>query len=104
MFVTGMIAGGGLSTALVGHVAAAEFVFGGLGDTPYNAEGESGFIGVIAELNHEPLAFVVHVGDFWNRHGDSYRFRFDRPLKDPRSGRRIGNFSRMEVFGSPDVN
>jgi len=49
---------------------AAQFVFGALGDTPYNEEEESRFIGVMAELNHGPLAFVVHVGDFKNGHSD----------------------------------
>lgn len=44
--------------------AAASFTFGAFGDTPYSADEESRFIGLIAELNREPLAFVVHVGDF----------------------------------------
>jgi hypothetical protein len=44
--------------------AAADFTFAALGDAPYNAEEESRYIGVIAELNRERLAFAVHVGDF----------------------------------------
>ncbi|HKA40758.1 MAG TPA: hypothetical protein VKF40_02090 [Burkholderiales bacterium] len=47
-----------------GGAAAADFVFAVFGDTPYNADEESRFIAIIAELNREPLAFVVHVGDF----------------------------------------
>lgn len=37
-------------------------------------------------------------------HGDTHRYRFDRPLVDARSSRKIGNVSRLEVFGSPFVN
>lgn len=40
------------------------FVFAALGDTPYNADEEARFIGMLAELNRANLAFVVHVGDF----------------------------------------
>ena len=43
---------------------AAGFTFGALGDAPYNADEEPRFVGIIAELNREKLAFVVHVGDF----------------------------------------
>ncbi|HSQ04267.1 MAG TPA: hypothetical protein VLN59_09545, partial [Burkholderiales bacterium] len=47
------------------HVAAVErYTFGVLGDTPYNSDEESQFIAVLAEMNHERLAFAVHVGDF----------------------------------------
>ena len=54
--------------AAVTVAAAADFTFAALGDTPYTAEEETGFIAMIAELNREPLAFVVHVGDFKNGH------------------------------------
>jgi hypothetical protein len=37
-------------------------------------------------------------------HGDTHWYRFDRPLVDPRSGNRIENVTRLEVFGSPFVN
>lgn len=40
------------------------FVFAALGDTPYTADEEERFIGMLAELNRANLAFVVHVGDF----------------------------------------
>jgi len=40
------------------------YTFGVLGDTPYNSDEESEFIAVLAEMNHERLAFAVHVGDF----------------------------------------
>src|SRR5262245_13443688 len=57
---------GGLVPLLSGGAFAAgsDFTFAALGDTPYSAEEESRFIGMIAEMNHEKLAFVIHVGDF----------------------------------------
>jgi hypothetical protein len=44
--------------------SAAEFTFGVLGDTPYSADDEERFPALIAVMNREPLAFVVHIGDF----------------------------------------
>lgn len=44
--------------------AAADFTFAALGDTPYSREEEERFPDLVAEMNREPLAFVVHVGDF----------------------------------------
>ena len=37
-------------------------------------------------------------------HGDTHRFRVDRPLLDRRSGRPLPNVTRLEVFGYPFVN
>ncbi|MCX7891928.1 MAG: hypothetical protein N2544_06120 [Burkholderiales bacterium] len=34
-------------------------------------------------------------------HGDTHRFRIDRPLDDPQSGRTLANVTRVEVFGAP---
>ena len=53
-----------LSLALGAATHAAGFTFAALGDAPYTADDESRFVSMIAELNREPLAFVVHVGDF----------------------------------------
>jgi len=39
------------------------FVFGVMGDTPYTAREEPRFVEMIARMNAEPLAFVIHVGD-----------------------------------------
>ena len=36
-------------------------------------------------------------------HGDSHRHRIDKPFLDPRTGKPFENFTRMEVFGHPDV-
>ena len=40
------------------------FVFGVMGDTPYNDREEGHFIRMLERVNAEPLAFIVHVGDF----------------------------------------
>lgn len=37
-------------------------------------------------------------------HGDSHYFRIDKPLRTHRGGKRIWNFTRVETFGSADVN
>lgn len=37
-------------------------------------------------------------------HGDTHRYRLDHPMVDPRTGRPLHNFTRIEVFGSPTVN
>ena len=65
--------------ALAGPAAAAQFTFAALGDTPYNAEEEARFVPLIAELNSNDLAFVIHIGDFksgWSDCSDAlYRER-----------------------------
>ncbi len=59
-----------LATLFLGVVCAASaaaqsaFTFAAFGDTPYTEEEESRHIGMIAEINREALAFVIHVGDF----------------------------------------
>jgi hypothetical protein len=59
--------------------AGAQFTFAALGDTPYNAEEEARFVPLIAELNGNDLAFVLHIGDFksgWSNCSDElYRER-----------------------------
>ena len=37
-------------------------------------------------------------------HGDSHYFRVDKPLLGPASGRRLDNFTRLEVFGTPQLH
>ena len=34
-------------------------------------------------------------------HGDTHNYRFDRPLRDPRTGVLVNNLQRLEVYGSP---
>jgi hypothetical protein len=50
--------------ALCRPVAAAEFTFAALGDTPYTRFEEAHFPGLLAGMGREELAFAVHVGDF----------------------------------------
>jgi len=59
-----------LFTALVlslwpaGPAIAASFTFAAFGDAPYAEAEEAPFVGIIAAMNREPLAFAIHVGDF----------------------------------------
>ena len=53
-----------LALALSGPAHAAQFAFAAFGDVPYTAAEELQLVSMIAEMNHERLAFVVHVGDF----------------------------------------
>jgi hypothetical protein len=59
-----LIGGVALWAALHGSVVAADFTFGALGDTPYTRLEEALFSDLLAGMNREDLAFVVHVGDF----------------------------------------
>ncbi|HEV8243549.1 MAG TPA: metallophosphoesterase [Acidobacteriota bacterium] len=55
---------------------------------------------LLATLEREVLACgkpVVLV------HGDTHRFRIDKPLRDSKTGQPIDNLTRVETFGSPDV-
>jgi hypothetical protein len=36
-------------------------------------------------------------------HGDGHRYRVDQPLRDRATGQRLANFTRVEVFGAPEV-
>jgi hypothetical protein len=53
-----------LALLLGGHACAGQFTFAALGDTPYTRDEEPQFVGMIAQMNRQPLAFVLHVGDF----------------------------------------
>ncbi len=59
-----------------------------------------GFDPFLAALEEEVARFggpVVLV------HGDTHRYRLDTPLVDRRNGQRLQNFTRLEVFGAPNV-
>lgn len=62
------------------------------------ADGYAGFRDqlreVVAQLG-KPVLLV---------HGDGHRYRVDQPLRDPKTGAVLRNFTRVEVFGSPTVN
>lgn len=62
--VSRLIGGAALWFVLSGGIGAADFTFGVLGDTPYTKEEEERFPDLIAGMNREDLAFVVHIGDF----------------------------------------
>lgn len=37
-------------------------------------------------------------------HGDGHRYRIDQPLRDRADGRRLETFTRVEVFGAPEID
>jgi hypothetical protein len=57
-----LVSGAALCVGL--SASATDFTFGALGDLPYSRDEEERFPGLIADMNREELAFVVHVGDF----------------------------------------
>jgi len=63
--------------------------------------GSSGYTEILAALASEAQRFD---GEVLVVHGDTHWFRFDKPLVDPRSGRKVENVTRLEVYGSPFVN
>ena len=60
-----------------------------------------GYEELLAALAHETAAFA---GAVLMGHGDTHIHRVDQPLKNPQTGITLANFTRAEVFGSPDVN
>jgi hypothetical protein len=62
--VSKLLTASALALGLAFSAAAAEFTFAAFGDTPYSRDEEARFPDLIADLNRQPLAFVVHVGDF----------------------------------------
>lgn len=56
---------------------------------------------ILATLAREALRYN---GEVLVVHGDTHWYRFDRPLADARSGRKVENVARLEVFGSPFVD
>jgi hypothetical protein len=62
---------------------------------------KSGYTDMVRLLETEVVTFgkpVLFV------HGDTHVFRVDKPLFNTKNGRAIENFTRLEVFGSPDVH
>ena len=60
-----------------------------------------GYESLLGALAQETAAFsgAVLLG-----HGDTHIYRVDQPLRHPQTGKPLANFTRAEVFGSPDVN
>jgi len=59
-----------------------------------------GYADLLAALARETRAFAKPVVLV---HGDSHVPRVDQPLEDPATGRALENFTRVETFGSPDI-
>jgi hypothetical protein len=70
---------------------------------PWAAAGarRHGFVPLLKTLTAETLNFP---GKVVLIHGDTHRYRVDRPLLHPDTRRPLANFLRIEVFGSPTVN
>lgn len=79
--------------AVVLAMQANPWTFGGNVKKSYGA--------IMAAIANETARFD---GDVLLIHGDTHRYRIDKPLVDPKSGRLLRNFTRIEVFGSPAVN
>jgi hypothetical protein len=63
--------------------------------------GNAGYRAILAALAEEAQRYE---GAVLVVHGDTHWYRFDQPLVDERSGKKIGNVTRLEVHGSPFVN
>ena len=63
--------------------------------------GSAAYADILATLAGEAQRYD---GEVLVVHGDTHWYRFDQPLVDARSGKKIGNVTRLEVFGSPFVN
>ncbi len=60
-----------------------------------------GYTSIMHTITRETQRFD---GEVLLIHGDTHRHRIDHPLMDPRTRQPLSNFTRMEVFGSPQVN
>ncbi len=58
----------------------------------------AGYRQLLASLRQETLNFP---GQVLLVHGDTHRLRIDKPLRHPRSGEPIANFTRVETYGYP---
>jgi len=77
-------------------IAQEAFQFAAIGDTAYSKRGEAEFERMIAAMNKENLAFVIHVGDFqadprpYERNPD----RISLPCVDESMARVLASFGR----------
>jgi len=77
------------------------YMLDGLKIKPPKEKIKTGFDDFITALEKHTVAFgkpVVLV------HGDTHTFRIDKPLLDPKTGRMIENFTRVETYGFPDTH
>ena len=85
-YLTPLIAAALLAGCAAPAPTGEGFVFGVMGDTPYNDREEVHFVKMIEHMDAEPLAFVVHVGDI-KAGGDS-------PCTDALFEKRRAQFNR----------
>ena len=60
-----------------------------------------GFANFLDVLEQETIAFGKPVV---LAHGDSHYFRYDKPMLNRKTGKRIENFTRLENFGDGDIH
>jgi len=63
--------------------------------------GSTAYSGILETLARESLGYD---GQVLIVHGDTHLYKYDQPLVDPRSGKKVPNVTRLEVFGSPFVS
>lgn len=64
LVIRGMAAALLIGVLATGQASAQKFQFAAIGDTGYSKKSEQEFDRMLAAMNREDLAFVVHVGDF----------------------------------------
>ncbi len=81
----------------------ARGVVGRMQASPFLRSGNPrrGYQSLLDALARETATFA---GEVLLGHGDTHIYRVDQPLRDPRNGKTLANFTRAEVFGSPQVN
>lgn len=67
----------------------------------YDEEATGGFYPFLKALEEEVIKFGKPV---LFAHGDSHYFRYDKPLVNRETRRRLENFTRIENFGASDVH
>ncbi len=82
-----------------GARAVAVFMHG----DPWNVLGQPrrGYDGLLDALTSATRTFK---GEVLLVHGDTHRYRVDKPLRDPAGDAPLANFTRVEVFGYPSMN
>jgi hypothetical protein len=70
-------------------------------ESPKHRDGKpNGYVEFIEQLRDETLAFS---GQVVLVHGDTHFHRIDQPLRAPKSGEPLANFTRVETYGSPTM-
>ena len=86
---------------------AAQFSFAAFGDMPYFATEEFQLGSMIEEMNAQPLAFVIHVGDFKHARSDCSDALFEKRHADFSASRHAfvfmpGDNEWTDCIGGPD--